>query len=202
MKIFRKNIVDKNQAQQFLITGILAVLFVLSLASFAYANYRVGSEPWQIVLSSILLSVPLLLLYFSIGVLIFAAGQKRKNGKISDRLAKYIYWTPRIAGVLIIIFVGMFSLDVFSEGGDPLVMLGGFIIHSIPSIILGTVLAIAWRRDIVGFIVFMGAALFFMRFLLGNPVQGFGTFLLFSGPMTVIALLFLANEKWLKPQRK
>jgi len=78
-------------------------------------------------------------------------------------------------------------------------MIGGFLIHSIPSIIMAVVLAFAWKHDWIGFVVFMAAALFFLRFLLVNPLEQLGIFLLISGPMAVIAILFWVNWKWLKP---
>ena len=52
-------------------------------------------------------------MYFSIGVLVMAARQKRA-GQINSRLAGFIYWTPRISGVLITLFVALFALDMFS----------------------------------------------------------------------------------------
>ena len=81
---------------------ILILLFVLSLAWLTYDNYRAGSEPWDLVFSAILLSVPLVLLYFSIGVLVVAGLQKRRLGRISQQIAKFIYRTPRAAGVLMV----------------------------------------------------------------------------------------------------
>lgn len=58
---------------------ILAVMFVLSLAWFTYGNYRAGSEPWQLVINAVFLSIPLLLMYFSIGLLVTAGKQKRSQ---------------------------------------------------------------------------------------------------------------------------
>ena len=197
-----KLIVDKERVFLRQLTVILCLLFILSLGYLAYGNYKTGSEPWQMVISSIMLSIPLLLMYFSIGVLITARQQKQNHGQIDNRLAKFIYWTPRISGILIILFVGMFSLDVFSEGGNLWEMLGGFLIHSLPSILMAGVLVLAWRRDWLGFVVFLGAAIFFLRFLLRNPIEEIGVVLLVSGPMAVIALLFWVNWKWGKPKRQ
>jgi len=177
---------------------VLALMFILSLASFAYDNYRVGSGPWELVVSSLLLSIPLLLLYFSIWVLVTAARQKRIQGKIDPRLAKFIYWTPRIAGILIVVFVGLFALDVFEMGGSFWAMLGGFLIHALPAILLGIGLAFAWRWPWIGAVLFIIGALFFLRTLLFNPLEQLGMLLLFSGPMAVIAALFWVNWRWRK----
>jgi hypothetical protein len=177
-------------------------MFLLSVAWFSYGNYRAGSEPWQIVVSALLLSIPLLLLYFSIGVLAFAARQRRVQGAIDRRLAKYIYWTPRIAGALIALFVALFALDVFEEGGNFWLMIGGFLIHALPAILLGVALAFAWRWSWIGAVVYLAGALYFLRFLLGNPFQELGLLLLFSGPMAVIAALFWVNWQWRKELRR
>lgn len=201
MRTFKKNSSDKKSIIPLQLISILVLFFLLSQGYFTYGNYRAGSAPLDIVISSLLLSIPLILLYFSIGILITAARQRRNQGWIGKRLATYIYWTPRISGILIVLFVSLFSLDVFSAGGNIWDMLGGFVIHSIPSIVMGLVLILAWKRDWIGFIVFLGAAIFFMRALMGNPFEQLGIVLLFSGPMAVIAFLFWANWKWIKPQK-
>ena len=178
---------------------VLGALFVLSLSWFLYGNYRVGdSALWQMIVSGILLSIPLALLYASIGVLVVAARQKSTQGQVDRRLAKLLYWSPRLAGVAIIFFISLFALDVFGPGYSLGEMLLGFLMHMLPSIGLIIMLALAWRWEWVGFAAFLVAALFFMRFLLRNPVQEFGNFLLISGPLLVIALLFGANWLWRK----
>lgn len=180
------------------IITILVLLFFLTLAWMTYSNYQSGSNSWQLVISAVLSSIPLGLFYFSIGLLVVAGLQKRSQGQISARLAAYIYRTPRIAGVLIILFVGLFALDVFSEGLSFWEMLGGFVIHALPAIVLAVLLALAWRREWIGFLAFLGAAIYFLRFASGNSIASFGILLLFSGPMAAIALLFWANWKWRK----
>lgn len=82
----------------------------------------------------------------SIGLLVAAAQEKRSQGQMGERLAKYIYRTPRISGVLIILFVGMFALDVFSVGPSLWEMLGAFLIHAMPAILIADILALALDR--------------------------------------------------------
>ena len=180
---------------------ILAVLFVLSVGWLTYGNIRAGSEAWQLVLSTILISIPIGLFYSSIGLLVAAGLQRRARGQIDESLAKIIYRAPRIAGIAIIIFVGLFSLDVFTEGYSLWEMLGGFIMHSLPAIAMAVTLALAWRRPLIGFLAFAAAATFFLRFVLGNPMGGIGILLLFSGPMAAIAMLFWADWRWIDHRR-
>lgn len=176
----------------------LVLLFILSWGSFLYVNHLGGdSAAWQMIVNGILLSIPLVLLYFSSGVLIIAIRQKREEGQITLRLAKLLYWSPRIAGIVIIFFVSLFALDVFAEGYSISEMLVGFFIHMLPSFALMIVLALAWRREWIGFVAFTGAAVFFLLLVLQNdPLEGLGTTLLFSAPLFVIALLFGVNWRW------
>jgi hypothetical protein len=178
------------------LTAVLVLLFVLSLAYLDYGNLKSGMEPTEVALTSFLLAIPLVLLYFSIGVVVTAALQRRSQGQISPRLAKLIFWTPRIAGIVIALFVSLFALDVFGMEGSIWEKIGGFIIHAMPSIIMGVFIALAWKRDWLGFAGFTLAAILFLRTLLGNPEGWLGMLLLFSGPMAAIAALFWANWKW------
>ena len=175
---------------------ILAVLYVLSLGRFLYQNYLVGdSALWQLALSGFLLSIPLVLFYGTIGVLAEAA-YERRQGSISGRLAKLIYWSPRLAGVLIIFFVSLFALDMFSPEYTLTEMLVGFLIHMLPSIVMSVLLILAWRRPWIGFLAFLLAALYFLRFLGGGLGESAGNFLLFSGPLLLVSLLFGVNWLW------
>jgi hypothetical protein len=182
-----------------IVVVVLGLLFLLSLAWLLYGNYQAGdSAPWQLISSGILLSVPLALLYGALGVLIVAASQRAGQGQINRRLAKLIYWTPRIAGILIILFVSLFALDVFSEGYTAREAVIAFFIHMLPSIGLAIALALGWRWEWIGFLTFLGMAAYFMRHMRGDIGDAAGIFLLFVGPMLLIALLFGVNWLWRK----
>ena len=190
---------EENRSSTFnrILIGVLAILYVLSLAMLLYGNIKAGdSAAWQLIVSGFLLSIPLILLYFSIYVLVVAARQKRSLGQIDRRLVRLIFWTPRIAGILIILFISLFALDVFEAGYSLGEMLLAFLMHLLPSIVLAIILILAWRWEWIGFLAFLVAGLFFMRTFLFNPLQGVGNLLLFAGPLFMIALLFGANWRW------
>ena len=52
-------------------------------------------------------------------------------------------------------FYSLFSLDVFESQGSALELLGGFIVHTIHSIVLIIVLLFAWKRPVVGFVIWI-----------------------------------------------
>ncbi len=178
---------------------LMVVLYVISLGAFTYLNWSVEPEHvlWMHAVNALILSIPLVLFYGSIYLLVSAWYEHRLSGKISPRSAKLIHWAPRIAAILIIFFVSLFSLDVFGMEGTPLQLLGGFLMHSIPSIVMILMLVFAWRRPVVGFIAFLIAGLFFLRFVIFGA--DLGHFLLFSGPLLLISALFYADWRWFKP---
>ena len=68
-------------------------------------------------------------------------------------LNKVLFWTPRILGILAILFMMMFSLDCFEMGGtDAMICL---VMHNIPALIIILVLVVAWKWELVGGILFV-----------------------------------------------
>lgn len=181
--------------------ALLGLLTLLSLAPLVYDNVRAGSEPWQLVASTLLLAVPVGLMYASFGLLAACARSRKAQGRLEGRLKTWLYRAPRIAAIVLIVFVSLFSLDAFDLEGSLWMKLGAFVIHSIPSLFMAGLLYLAWRWEWVGFAVFSLAALFFLRTMLFNPLQGLGMVMIFSGPMAGVALLFGANWIWRKEMR-
>ncbi|HSN75409.1 MAG TPA: hypothetical protein VL334_10045 [Anaerolineae bacterium] len=181
---------------------ILVILYLLTLAAFNYTNWAADPEFmewWMPLVNSVLLSIPLVLLYGSIYVLVVAWRERRALGQVSPRLAKVIHWAPRIAAILIILFISLFSLDVFSMDAPPLELLGGFLIHNIPSIAMLALLIVAWKRPAVGFVAFLVAGALFAFFFV-RDAESLPNLLIFVFPILLIAGLFYADWKWLKPQ--
>ena len=180
---------------------ILVSLYVLTIAGFSYANWSAdpqSTEWWMVVVNFVVLSIPLVLLYGSIYVLLIAWRERTSLGQINPRLEKIIYWAPRIAAITIIIFVGLFSLDVFEEEASPFELLSGFLIHNIPSIVMLLLLIFAWKRPAVGFVAFLVVAILFALFFVRN-LEMLPNLLLFVFPLLLIAGLFYADWKWLQP---
>ena len=181
---------------------ILVLLFVLTIAAFSYAIWTAESENmqgWSMLLNIPILAIPLLLLYGSVYVLIIGWREHSTRGQVSPRLAVIIHWAPRIAAILIIFFVSLFSLDVFETKAAPLELLGGFLMHNIPSIGMLVLLIFAWKRPVVGFVAFLVAAVLFSLFFV-RDISALPTLLLFVLPILSIASLFYADWRWLKPQ--
>ena len=68
---------------------------------------------------------------------------------------RILYWSPRILAILAILFISLFALDAFEPSLTLWQQLGGFLIHLIPSFVLLLVLLIAWKREMLGGIIFL-----------------------------------------------
>ena len=105
---------------------------------------------------------------------------------------RVLFWTPRGLSIAFAIFLSLFALDVFSEGYGFWKTLVALTIHLIPAAIVLAALAVAWRGELVGAVLFVGAGLLYAKSAWRHPSSIVGI----SGPLFVIAALFLVN--WLK----
>jgi uncharacterized membrane protein YidH (DUF202 family) len=180
---------------------VLIVLYALTIAAFSYVNWVAdpqGMKWWMILLNIPILSIPLVLLFGSVYVLAVAWREHASQGRVNPRLAKIIHWAPRAAAILIILFLSLFSLDVFEMQAPPLEILGAFLVHNLPSLAMLALLILAWKRPAVGFVVFLVAGALFGVFFV-RDIYALPNLLLFALPILLVALLFYADWKWLVP---
>jgi hypothetical protein len=180
---------------------VLIGLYVLTVAAFSYTNWAADREYmqwWRLLLNIPILSIPLVLLYGAIYVLVIAWRERASLEGVSPRLATIIHWAPRVAAIMIIFFVSLFSLDVFAMEASPLELLGALLMHNLPSIGMLGLLIFAWRRPAVGFVAFLAAAALFAFFFV-RDVEDLPNLPIFILPMLLVALLFYADWKWLRP---
>jgi hypothetical protein len=107
---------------------------------------------------------------------------------------QYIYWTPRVLCILMAAFLGLFSFDVFEGGGSFGEQILGFLIHNIPVYVVVIVLIVAWKREWVGGIAFLGLAALYM--VLTRLNQHWSAYAVISGGLVVISILFFLNWKY------
>jgi hypothetical protein len=109
-----------------------------------------------------------------------------------DMISKTLYWVPRILTILAILFMTMFSFDVFGGNESLGIKLLGFLVHNIPVLILVGILIIAWKWEMAGGALFMLAsvcgAVFFHSFS-GNPAS-----LIVIAPFLLTGLLFILHH--------
>ncbi len=111
---------------------------------------------------------------------------------------KLIRWSPRIISVLLILLLMMFSLDVFESDLTWYDLIFGLFIHNIPTIILILTLIIAWKRPLIGAVVYIFAGTFYSIWMLSN--QGFNQWLAVLSlgvPSIIVGILFYMDYKLL-----
>jgi hypothetical protein len=126
------------------------------------------------------------------GFFTVALGIAYRFGRSTHRspAQQLLYWTPRALCIAFAVFISLFAMDVFNEGlgfwGTSLALL----MHLIPTFLLVAVLALSWRREWVGGILFIALAVVWAW---SKPHAGLWTFLLIAGPLVLIGALFLLN---------
>lgn len=118
---------------------------------------------------------------------------------MNKKINKFVYWTPRILGIIFILFLMMFSLDVFEPGLTVWQIALGLFMHNIPALFLLIILIISWKHEIVGGIVFILAGLLYILILTMN--SKFEWYMLswsltIALPAFFVGILFMVN--WFK----
>jgi hypothetical protein len=121
------------------------------------------------------------------------------------KIGRFVYWTPRILSIIFILFLAMFSLDVFDMKLGFWGTLLGLFMHNIPVFILSVVLLMSWKHEIVGGIVFISAGTLYVVVMLMNMLRNsfewytMSYSLIIAGPAFLIGILFVVN--WLKKEK-
>jgi hypothetical protein len=73
---------------------------------------------------------------------------------------KLVFWIPRIISILFILFLAMFSLDVFDGNYGFWGTILALFMHNIPTLVFAMIVYFAWKYEIFGAILFgiMGAS--------------------------------------------
>ena len=97
-----------------------------------------------------------------------------------------------VISLSVVLFLGMFALDAFTEGKTFLKSLLDFLIHAAPAIFLLITIAIAWKREWVGGIIFTAIALYYAV----TTLQRLDWVLLISGPILVVGILYFWSWRY------
>ena len=109
---------------------------------------------------------------------------------------KILFWLPRILGILLFLFVGMFALDAFDPKISLLHQVLGFLIHLIPAFLVLVVVIIAWKWEYIGGPILILMALLYALKALNHP----DWILFISVPVAFVGGLFILG-KFLRKQQ-
>lgn len=98
-----------------------------------------------------------------------------------------IFWTPRILGILFILFVSLFALDIFEMKLSTWETFVGLFVHLLPSIAMILALVLAWRWEWIGAAFFFVVGAWFLYISTPGDVM---YYIVFNGVPLVIAVCF------------
>ena len=108
---------------------------------------------------------------------------------------QFLYWTPRVLTLLFAAFITLFAFDVFSESNGFWETALGLCIHLIPTAFIIAVLALSWKREWIGGIIFILLAIIYVPVAVSRLRAWLSASLVIAGPMLLIGVLFIVN--WL-----
>ncbi len=104
---------------------------------------------------------------------------------------KWLYWTPRVLGVAFILFTCLFAFDVFEQGLGFWRTALALLMHLLPMIFAAIVLAISWRWELVGAVVYSALGVIYTIWAWGR--FNWMAYAFISGPLFLLGVLFLLN---------
>ncbi|MBN2454655.1 hypothetical protein JXB11_03860 [Candidatus Woesearchaeota archaeon] len=116
--------------------------------------------------------------------------KRRKAEKKSTN--KLLYWTPRVLGIAMVLFISLFALDVFGQGVGVWMTLAALLIHLVPTYLLVIALLVAWKREKIGAIIYLLLALGYI--ILSGGRQHFTAYLFITVPLLITGVLFALQK--------
>ena len=117
-------------------------------------------------------------------------------------MKELLYLLPRTLGIIFIVFVSLFSLDIFDLGYGIWFTFGALMIHLIPSVILLVLLLIAWKKPRLGGWLYLASAVLFIGWYLFSISHKTAwvalNLTILAGPILIIGFIFLFQAWYYK----
>jgi len=101
-----------------------------------------------------------------------------------------LVWMPRILGLMLFVFIGMFALDAFEPGASALEQAGHFAVHLIPALAVLLVVMVGWKRPVIAGSLLLALALTYAIWV----SQRLDWIMAISGPVGLIGVLFILSK--------
>ncbi len=112
-----------------------------------------------------------------------------------------LFWTPRALSIAFVIFLSLFSLDVFDEHLGFWQTAAALSLHLLPVFVLSAALVLAWRWEWIGALLYAATGLLYVLWVVSvsrpiSPAVRLSWIAIIAFPAFVIAGLFLTG--WLR----
>ncbi len=118
------------------------------------------------------------------------------------KISKFIFWVPRLLAILFILFLVMFSLDIFEGNYGFWGTIFGLLVHNLPALILLIVLIISWKHELIGAVIFsLGGLVYIISLVMSSSFEWYmlSWSITIAGPAFLIGILFLIG--WLQKKK-
>ncbi len=90
---------------------------------------------------------------------------------MANAFAQLLYWAPRVLGILYALFLSIFAADVFEEGGSFRTTAVALLVHLLPAFLVLLVLALAWRCELAGGVIFILLGVVYLTLAVGRMLS-------------------------------
>jgi hypothetical protein len=101
-----------------------------------------------------------------------------------------LLWLPRVLGLMLFVFIGMFALDAFVPGASAIEQAGHFLVHLIPAFAVLLVVIVGWKRPVIAGSLLLALALTYAIWV----SQRLDWIMAISGPVALIGVLFILSK--------
>ncbi len=111
-----------------------------------------------------------------------------------------LYWCPRVLSILFAAFISILAFAVFSEGyafGELLIAL---FTHLVPTFVIVFFIIIAWKREWIGAIFFLGLAIFYI--IIFRSELDWVILLIIPLPLLLCSILYLLSWEQTKKYKR
>ena len=113
---------------------------------------------------------------------------------MNEPVRRILFWSPRILTIAFALFISVFALDVFDEASGFAQTALALLMHLIPTFLVLLSLAVAWRREWLGGVLFTALGIAYIVMAWGRfPL---GVYFAIAGPLFVLGALFFFN--WIR----
>jgi len=102
---------------------------------------------------------------------------------------KIFHWIPRITGLLMVLFIGMFALDAFDPHLAVYRQILNFLIGLVPAYIVLATVIIGWKWDLAGCLIYLVLTLSYTFLSYKHPLWLLGI----SLPLLILSILFFIS---------
>lgn len=108
-----------------------------------------------------------------------------------------IIWAPRIVGLGLAVFLGLFALDSLRGSGGVIAGTVAIVMGLVPAFIVLGAVGLGWKHEAIAAAIFAGLAVFYTASALDHPAW----IAVIAGPLALEAALFLMSW-WFKSNRR